>query len=167
MRKFTETHKYTSGPCFKLGSPPFDKIASEQDPHIIHKGKDLFEDGEQELTEEYEEKQLNININDFIDVRDEDAGTVKSLINKDKHYNCVKCGKMFADRSNARKHVATHLPPRYRCRVCNLSFSDYSNIVRHMSTHRKTRTSEFECNTCHRVFNQYNVCTAPLIMKIQ
>ena len=82
MRKFTETQKYTCGPCFKLGSPPFDKIASEQDPHIIHKGKDLFEDGEQELTEEYEEKQLNININDFIDVRDEDAGTVKSLINQ-------------------------------------------------------------------------------------
>jgi len=68
-------------------------------------------------------------------------------MHKSKHgaaklFSCHICCREFSDRSNFKRHVASHdgTVKKYSCTICNRSFTRNASLRQHLQTHTTTRT---------------------------
>ncbi|GAB0489895.1 hypothetical protein MMPV_001121 [Pyropia vietnamensis] len=76
---------------------------------------------------------------------------------KPKRFACERCGQLFTERSNRKKHYeAVHLKLRpHGCAICGAEFAAKVNLHKHiLSVHNKARP--FPCNICSAAFGERN-----------
>ncbi|XP_076805406.1 uncharacterized protein LOC143449192 [Clavelina lepadiformis] len=72
--------------------------------------------------------------------------------NKEKHFFCKFCNKLFQRKANLNTHIRTHTGERpYQCNVCHKSFSANNPLKTHMRTHTGDRP--YQCDVCHKSFS--------------
>ncbi|CAK8691568.1 unnamed protein product [Clavelina lepadiformis] len=71
--------------------------------------------------------------------------------NKEKHFSCNFCDKLFKCKQTLKDHLRTHTGERpYQCEVCKSSFILNGNLQRHMRIHTGERP--YQCNVCDKSF---------------
>lgn len=71
-----------------------------------------------------------------------------------KNNACEICGRVFAQRSNLRRHMLVHSGEKpFTCEICNRTFTTGSNLKAHSVTHTEKDTrNRHACSSCHKSF---------------
>ena len=95
----------------------------------------------------------------------------------EKPYQCVICGRGFAQKSNVKKHMATHkvwplqhntLPSSqtslisetkssYQCQYCKHNFTKYTDFKTHLKTHEDHKSYKCQVSGCGQLFQDLDM----------
>ena len=70
-----------------------------------------------------------------------------------KAYDCVFCGKSYAEAGSLKLHLRSHTGERpFECDTCGISFTQGINLIRHQRIH--TGEKPYKCGTCDKAFTR-------------
>lgn len=81
------------------------------------------------------------------------AKNTKKLLNKQKTFTCLECGKIFNAHYNLTRHMPVHTGARpFVCKICGKGFRQASTLCRHKIIH--TSEKPHKCTQCGKAFNR-------------
>ena len=123
------------------------KQKSFQPITLLNTNKDIDVGGQKDLTSGYICPACGEGFNKMFLLDEHIAGHKGQQL-----YQCQKCDKKFAHRSNLFRHnKLCGSSARFPCPVCNMSFSRKDTVKNHLeSVHNKPK---YECAICHGTFS--------------